>query len=252
MGKLGRFALAVGLGLGLAGQARGDMPIDLAAVPSAEAEEQVVELQDVSLDRPLVLDENVDYVLRNVTVTGVNDCAAITLTGRIKSVMLDKCTFGKVWTGLDGKAAGIECVGAVVGKLVATDTTFFDAENQLATLREGSFGKVTFERCRFATSDSFLRRIYQANPWRSTPPVTEFYNIERLELLDNTYSNTLVVIHPSVKQVIVRGAMPGLKIENPQSTQLIQLEAGERAEAVPPPGGGVVAAMQADEKPAKV
>ena len=243
MGKLGSFALAVGLSWALAGQTRADMPAGPVVAPAAEAEEPVVELQDISLDRPLVLDENVDYVLRNVTVIGVNDCAAITLSGRIKSVVLDKCTFGKVWTGLDGKAAGIECVGAVVGKLVATDTTFFDAENQLATLREGSFGKVTFERCRFATSDSFLKQIYRNNPWRQTPPVTEFYNIERLELLDNTYSNTVVVIHPSVKQVIVRGAMPGLKIENPQSTQLIQLEAGQRAEAVPPPAGGVVAAL---------
>jgi hypothetical protein len=180
-------------------------------------------LKDVSLDKPLVLDENTDYRLRNVTVTGVSDCAAITLTGRINSVTIEQSSFGRVWSGVEGHAAGIECAGAVVGRLTAVQTTFFDAEHQLATLKDGSFGKVTFERCRFSTSPMFLKQIFANNPLRTSPPVTEFYNIERLELLDNEYSNTVVIIHPSVKQVVVRGTMPGLKIENTETTRLIQL-----------------------------
>ncbi len=194
-----------------------------------------VSLKSISLDRPLILDENTDYELHHVTVTGLCDAAALTLTGRINSVLLDHCSFGRVWAGEDGKAAGMECAGAVIGTLTARHTTFFDAENQLAALREGSFGRVTFERCRFSTSDIFLKQIYSANPWRTTPPVTEFYNIERLELLDNEYSNTVIIIHPSVKQVIVRGNLPGLKVENPQSTQLIRLTPGQLASTVPSP-----------------
>jgi len=179
-------------------------------------------------------------------VTGLSDGAALVLTGRIDSVTIDRSTFGRVWSGPEGRAAGLECAGCVVGKLTATHSTFFDAENQLATLRDGSFGRVTFERCRFATSESFLKQIYANNPWRSTPPVTEFYNIDRLELLENEYSNTTVIIHPSVKQVILRGAMPGLRIENPQSTQIFQLAPGQRAETIaPPPTGAVAMVVQA-------
>jgi hypothetical protein len=129
----------------------------------------------------------------------------------------------------------MECAGAVVGTLTARQTTFFDAENQLAALREGSFGRVTFERCRFSTSDSFLKQIFANNPWRTTPPVAEFYNIDRLELLDNEYSNMVLIIHPSVKQVVVRGNLPGLKLENPQATQLIQINPGQLASSVPSP-----------------
>jgi hypothetical protein len=192
-----------------------------------------VVMRNLSLDRPLILDENTDYELNRVTVTGLWDCAALTLTGRINSVLLERCTFGRVWAGEEGKAAAMECIGAVVGTFTARNTTFFDAENQLAALREGSFGRVTFERCRFATSDSFLKQIYANNPWRTTPPVAEFYNIDRLELLDNEYSNMVVIIHPSVKQVVVRGSLPGLKLENPQSTQLIQLQPNQLASSVP-------------------
>src|ERR1051326_3123598 len=115
-----------------------------------------VVMRGISLDRPLVLDQNTDYELHDVSVTGLMDCAALTLTGRINSVLMDRCAFGRVWAGEDGKGAGLECAGAVVGTLTARQTTFFDAENQLAALREGSFGRVTFERCRFSTSDSFL------------------------------------------------------------------------------------------------
>src|SRR5882672_1640350 len=122
-----------------------------------------VVMRSISLDRPLILDENTDYELHHVTVTGLFDAAALTLTGRISSVLLDNCSFGRVWAGEDGKAAGMECAGAVVGTLTARHTTFFDAENQLAALREGSFGRVTFERCRFSTSDLFLKQIYSNN-----------------------------------------------------------------------------------------
>jgi hypothetical protein len=94
---------------------------------------------------------------------------------------------------------------------------------------------VTFERCRFSTSDSFLKQLYANNPWRTAPPVAEFYNIDRLELLDNEYSNMVLIIHPSVKQVVVRGSLPGLKLENPQATQLIQINPGQLAASVPSP-----------------
>lgn len=219
MGSFAKFALVLPLAVVL-------------IAPPTRAE---VLVQNVSLDRPLVLDENTDYTLKNVSVTGLSDAAAITLTGRINSVSLLNCTFGRVWTGVEGKAAGLECAGAVVGRLHATNTTFFDAENQLATLRDGSFGKVTFERCRFSTSEAFYKQIQQNQPFRLTPPVTEFYNIDRLELLDNEYVNTVVVIHPSVKQVVLRGAMPGLKIQNPQSTQLIYIEPEQHPELPPKP-----------------
>jgi hypothetical protein len=202
---------------------------------SASAAE--VRLTDAALDKPLVLNEETEYVLRNVQVTGLTDCAAITLAGRIRSVTLDGCTFGQVWTGLEGRAAGLECAGAMIGSLVARDTTFFDAENQLASLKDGSFGKVTFERCRFYATESFLKRIYTDNPWRTTPPVTEFYNIARLELLDNEYSNTLVVIHPSVKQVVIRGDLPGLKVQDEHETEVIRLNPGQAPDDVAPATG---------------
>lgn len=208
-----------------------------AGAPSVSAAE--IQLKDAALDKPLVLNEETEYVLRNVQVTGLTDCAALTLTGRIRSITLDGCTFGQVWTGLEGRAAGLECAGAMIGSLVARDTTFFDAENQLASLKDGSFGKVTFERCRFYTTESFLKRIYTDNPWRTTPPVTEFYNIERLELLDNEYSNTVVVIHPSVKQVVIRGDLPGLRIHDERETEVIRLNPGQAPDEVAPETGPV-------------
>ncbi len=67
--------------------------------------------------------------------------------------------------------------------------------------------------------------MYSASPWRTWPPVTEFYNIDRLELLDNTFANTIVVIHPSVKKVIIRGEIPGLQIDDKNATQVIRLPA---------------------------
>lgn len=209
----------------------------LSGAASSFAAAAEIQLKDAVLDEPLVLNEQADYVLRNVAVTGLTDCAAITLAGRIGSVTLDGCTFGQVWTGIEGRAAGIDCAGAMIGALVARDTIFFDAENQLASLKDGSFGKVTFERCRFYTTESFLRRIYTDNPWRTTPPVTEFYNIERLELLDNEYSNTIVVIHPSVKQVVIRGDLPGLKVHDEHETEVIRLNPGQEPDGLAPDAG---------------
>ena len=64
--------------------------------------------------------------------------------------------------------------------------------------------------------------MYAANPWRTTPPITEFFNIERLELLDNEFSNTTIIIHPSVKTVVLRGDISKMLIESP-NTQVILL-----------------------------
>jgi hypothetical protein len=187
-------------------------------------------LKDASLDRPVVLDTDTNYLLRNVNITNLTDAAALTLAGRVSSVTLENCNLGRIVAGPEGKAAGMECSGAVVGRFKATNTSFFDAENQLATLREGTFGTVTFDRCHFSTSERFLKDVQQKYPWRNWAPVTEFYNIEQLELLDNDFSNTVIIIHPSVKKVIVRGQIPGLIIQNPHATKLIQVSAvGEDA-----------------------
>lgn len=210
----------------------------LGLVSPALAADEIV-MRDLSLDRPLVLDHDATYRLTRVTVTGLSDCAALTLAGRIQAIIMEKCTFGRVYTGTDGKASAMESSGAMVGRIHATETTFFDAENQLAFLKEGSFGKVTFERCRFATTPEFLKRIYEENPWRTWPPVSEFYNIDRLELLDNEFSNTAVIIHPTVKQVVLRGQVPGLQVLNQQMTQVVHIEAGQLAESVPGPVAGI-------------
>lgn len=183
-----------------------------------------VVLYNVSTDQPLVLDQNTDYVLQNVMITGVADNAALTLTGRINSVSLRRCQVGKVRSGQSGRAVGVEAAGAMVGSFTATDSLFFDCENQLASLREGSFGRVTFERCTFQCSEQFLKEVYADNPWRDWPPVTEFHSIDTLELLDNRFVNTTVIIHPSVRKVIIRGQIPGLSIEDQDATQVILLD----------------------------
>ncbi len=184
-----------------------------------------ISFKDYTPSRPLVLDQNTDYTLTNVNITSVHDAAALTLTGKINSVTINKSSFGNVRAGDTGKAAALDCAGATVGALVANDTSFFDAENQLASLREGSFGLVTFRNCSFKTSPNFLKEMYSAAPWRTWPPVTEFYNIDRLELFDNTFANTIVVIHPSVKKVVIRGEVPGLQIDDKNATQVIRLPA---------------------------
>jgi hypothetical protein len=117
----------------------------------------------------------------------------------------------------------MEAVGATVGAMTVSDSAFYDAENQLVSLRDGSFGTVTFLHCTFKTSEAFLKKLYADNPWRTAPPTTEFYNIERLELLDNEFNNTTIIIHPSVKTVVLRGEVSRLMIESP-NTQVIRLE----------------------------
>jgi hypothetical protein len=182
-----------------------------------------ITIKDRTINQPLVLDQNEDYFLHKVFVSGITDMAALTLTGKINSVNLSHCIFSNIWAGANGKAVATEAQGAIVGSFVATDTAFEDAQHQLLCLREGAFGTVTFQRCKFRTTDSFLKKIYANDPWRSTPPTTEFANIERLELLDNEYVNTILIVHPSVKVVIFRGDISNLRLESP-TTHVIRLE----------------------------
>ena len=181
-----------------------------------------VTMQGTRGGSPLVLNQPEDYLLRNVRISGVSDRAALTLAGPIRSITIENSKFGEIWSGENHKAAAMESVGASVGSIKITDSAFYDAENQLVSLRDGSFGTVTFMHCTFKTSDAFLKKIYAANPWRTAPPTTEFYNIERLELLDNEFSNTTIVIHPSVKTVVLRGDISKMLIESPD-TQVIRL-----------------------------
>lgn len=179
-------------------------------------------LQDRRGDVPLVLNQPVDYIVRNVRISGLTDQSALTLTGPIRSVIIENSKFGDILAGANRKAAALEAVGAAVGSVKVTDSAFYNAENQLVSLRDGSFGTVTFMHCTFKTSETFLKKMYAANPWRTAPPTTEFYNIDRLELLDNEFSNTTIVIHPSVKTVVLRGDISKMLIESPD-TQVILL-----------------------------
>ncbi|HEY8666787.1 MAG TPA: hypothetical protein VIL86_08990 [Tepidisphaeraceae bacterium] len=192
-----------------------------------------VTIKDRAGDTPLVLDQATDYVLNNVSISGLQDTAALTLSGRINSVAITNSRFGDVRIGANGRAAAMECAGALVGKFSADNSSFYDAENELASFKQGAFGTVTFKNCTFRTSESFLRQMYMNSPWRLSPPVTEFYNIERLELLDNTFINTIVIIHPSVKQVILRGDTSGIHVES-ADTQVILLNPGQPADAADP------------------
>jgi hypothetical protein len=205
-----------------------------------------ITIKDRTLNQPLVLDQNEDYFLHHVQVSGVTDLAALTLTGRINSVTLSNCTFSNVWSGINGKAVAAEAQGAIVGSFVATDTAFEDAQHQLLCLREGAFGTVTLQRCKFRTSDSFLKRIYADDPWRTRPPTTEFANIDRLELLDNEYSNTILIVHPSVKVVVFRGDMNNLRLES-KGTHVIRLERNQDPATINPDGTAVAMTAPADE-----
>lgn len=201
-------------------------------------------IKDRTLNQPLVLDQNEDYFLQKVQVSGITDLAALTLTGRINSVTLANCTFSNIWSGVNGKAVAAEAQGAIVGSFVATDTAFEDAQHQLLCLREGAFGTVTLQRCKFRTSDSFLKRIYSDDPWRTRPPTTEFANIDRLELLDNEYSNTILIVHPTVKTVIFRGDINNLRLES-KGTHVIRLEKNQDPAIVAPDGTAVALAYPA-------
>jgi hypothetical protein len=207
------------------------------ALPTAAG----VTIRDRTLSQPLVLDQNEDYYLHNVNVSGVTDMAALTLTGKINSVILSHCVFSNIWAGANGKAVATEAQGAIVNSFVATDTAFEDAQHQLLCLREGAFGTVTFQRCKFRTTDSFLKKIYAADPWRSTPPTAEFANIDRLELIDNEYVNTILIVHPSVKMVILRGDISNLRLQSP-STHVIRLENGQDPRTISFDGTAVASA----------
>jgi hypothetical protein len=184
-----------------------------------------VVVQDRVGEGPMVLNEPQNYVLKNVKISGLADTAALTIEGRVRSITMENCRFGDVLAGPNGRAAAVEAVHASVGKLTVSDSAFFDAENQLVSLRDGRFGTVTFSHCSFKTSDAFLKKVYANNSWRTTPPITEFYNIERLELLDNEFFNTTIVIHPSVKTVVLRGDFSRLRVESPE-TQVIRVGPG--------------------------
>jgi len=215
-----------------------------AAVNRADAN---VVIKDRTINQPLVLDQNEDYVLQKVYISGLTDVAALTLTGRINSVTLAHCIFSNIWTGINGKAVAAEAQGAIVNTFTATDTAFEDAQHQLLCLREGAFGTVTFQRCKFRTTDSFLKRIYAADPWRTSPPTTEFANIDRLELLDNEFVNTILVVHPSVKVVIFRGDMTHVRLESP-GTHVIRLEKDQDPATINFDGTVIADASRVDEQ----
>jgi hypothetical protein len=203
-----------------------------------------ITIKDRTINQPLVLDQNDDYYLRNVHISGITDLAALTLTGKINSVNLSHCIFSNIWAGANGKAIAAEAQGAIVGSFVATDTAFEDAQHQLLCLREGAFGTVTFQRCKFRTTDSFLKKIYTEDPWRSSPPTAEFANIERLELLDNEYVNTILIVHPSVKVVIFRGDISNVRLQSP-STHVIRLEKDQDPSMINMDGTAVASATPA-------
>lgn len=221
-------------------------------LPTAPARADIV-IKDRRGDLPLVLSKTDDYILRNVRICGLTDMAALTLAGQIRSVTIENSKFGDVRAGGSNKAAAMEALtGTAVGAMKVSDSAFYDAENQLVSLREGSFGTVTFLHCTFKTSEAFLKKVYADNPWRTTPPTTEFYNIERLELLDNEFSNTTIVIHPSVKTVVLRGDVSRLLIESPD-TEVIRLDQGDldpslNPDMVLPPDVGVYADGIGDPK----
>lgn len=205
-----------------------------------------VTIKQRTVNQPLVLDQNEDYLLTKVYISGISDLAALTLTGKINSVTLEHCMFSNIWAGPNGKAVAAESQGAIVGSFIATDTAFEDAQHQLLCLREGAFGTVSFSRCKFRTSDSFLKKIYSEDPWRNSPPTTEFANIERLELIDNEYTNTILVIHPSVKLVIFRGDIANVRLASP-NTHVIHLERGQDPSLIGPDGTAVAAKDAAPE-----
>jgi hypothetical protein len=204
-----------------------------------------VTIRDRNISQPLVLDQDEDYYLHNVHISGITDLAALTLTGKINSVTLSHCVFSNIWAGPNGKAVATESQGAIVNTFVATDTAFEDAQHQLLCLREGAFGTVTFQRCKFRTTDSFLKKIYAQDPWRTTPPTAEFANIDRLELIDNEYVNTILIVHPSVKMVILRGDISNLRLQSP-TTHVIRLENGQDPSTISFDGTAVASTVQPD------
>jgi hypothetical protein len=192
-------------------------------------------IKDRAITEPLVLDQPDDYILHKVYISGLTDMAALTLTGKINSVTISKCLFGNIWAGMNNKATAAEAQGAIVNTFIATDTIFEDSQHQLVCLREGAFGQVTFRNCKFRTSDAFLKKVYSEDPWRAAPPTTEFANIDRLELIDNEYTNTVLIVHPSVKMLIFRGDISNVRLASP-NTHVIRLHKGQDPASVGPDG----------------
>ncbi len=208
----------------------------------APAAQAAIHIKNRTVNEPLVLDQNEDYILHKVYISGITDVAALTLTGRINSVSLTQCTFSNIWSAMGNKAVCTESQGAIVGSFSATDSAFEDAQHQLICLREGAFGTVTFTRCKFRTTDQFLKKIYAEDPWRTSPPTTEFANIDRLELIDNEYSNTVLVIHPSVKLVVFRGDIANVRLVSP-NTHVIRLERNQDPSVIAADGTAVAGAQ---------
>lgn len=211
--------LGLGLSIGLAGVAR-----------SGLAAEEPVMIAGRMIAAPIVLDQTHDYVIERMDVRGGYDVPALALRGDLPNVILRDSRFGYVRSG-GGTAAAVMAQGANVGRFSATDCEFYDAESQLFSLVQGHFGHVVIERCTFRTSESFLREIVERNPWRDGPPVAEFANIERLELLDVAFENTRVIIHPSVKLVILRGDIRDIEVLDP-GTQVRWLAPEQQDDAV--------------------
>ncbi len=224
--------IAIALSTGLAGYAASAGALDNPAVV----------ITGRMVDAPLVLDQYLDYELEQVEGRGGYDGAAVVLRGDVRSVSIRDSRFGLVTAGGRGQAAGIMAEEANIGHFQAVGCEFYDIENELLSLSRGHFGHVIIERCTFRTSESFLREIVERNPWRDGPPVAEFANIDRLELLDVEFDNTKVIIHPSVKQVILRGDIREIEVIDP-GTQVMWLGRREEAERlagqtglVAPPG----------------
>jgi len=108
-----------------------------------------VTIRDRTVSQPLVLDQNEDYYLHNVQVSGVTDMAALTLTGKINSVNLSHCVFSNIWAGANGKAVATEAQGAIVNSFVATDTAFEDAQHS-----SSASAKARSARSRFSGASS--------------------------------------------------------------------------------------------------
>ena len=100
-----------------------------------------ITLQDRHSDVPLVLDRPEDYIIRNVRISGLYDQSALTLSGPIRSVIIENSKFGNIRAGGNRKAVALEAVGASVGNVKVTDSAFYNSENQLVSLR------VTVEVC---------------------------------------------------------------------------------------------------------
>ncbi len=213
------------------------------AAPPDEA--PPIHLKNEQHNTQLVLNQNADYLLENVNITGLTDYAALTLTGPINSITLRNCRFGDISMPGEGHSAAVQAMGASIRSFTATDSVFYDAAGELLSLRNGTFGIVTIEHCAFRNSESFLKRLYHASPWRKSPPLTEFYNIDHLELLDNEFENTTIIIHSSVKTVVLRGSdLSHVQVESPD-TQVLRMDLRDLDEA----SDGVATAAKAAVAP---